>query len=321
MPTIRARQRQPSAARLRSSGSAGRRRRTRAPIFTTAILCSVAARAKSPRRFCRCRRFHLKGVHNVENVLAAVCATRLAGASPAAIRLAVAGFHAVEHRLEFVANMNGVDYYNDSKATNVDATIKAIESFPGNIHLILGGKDKNSDYSQLNSLLRTRVKAVYTIGAAAEKIETQIRGAVQFMWCRRTLCSRQWRTRRVRRCRATWCCWLRPAPASTSSKITNIADVSSKTSCWKGAASGYGKTRRRRQMALRRNAAARRHRAGDGLQRLGRHGQGALRLALHLRDEAGAVGGAGPGRDDRPDAARLSQVESPEGRISRWLRS
>jgi UDP-N-acetylmuramoylalanine--D-glutamate ligase len=120
---------------------------------------------------------HLKGVHNVENVLAAVCATRIAGASPAAIRLAVAGFHAVEHRLEFVANVNGVDYYNDSKATNVDATIKAIESFPGNIHLILGGKDKNSDYSLLNQLLRTRVKAVYTIGAAAEKIEMQIRGA------------------------------------------------------------------------------------------------------------------------------------------------
>ena len=88
------------------------------------------------------------------------------------------GFHAVEHRLEFVATLNGVDYYNDSKATNVDAAAKAISSFSGGIHLILGGKDKNSDYTQLSALLKERVKAVYTIGAAAEKIESHIRGDV-----------------------------------------------------------------------------------------------------------------------------------------------
>jgi UDP-N-acetylmuramoylalanine--D-glutamate ligase len=74
-----------------------------------------------------------------------------------------------------------VDYYNDSKATNVDATIKAIESFPGNIHLILGGKDKDSDYSLLNHLLRNRVKRVYTIGAAADKIESQIKDATEIV--------------------------------------------------------------------------------------------------------------------------------------------
>jgi UDP-N-acetylmuramoylalanine--D-glutamate ligase len=138
----------------------------------------LGGKAERPETILPLSEIHLKGVHNVENVLAAVCATRLAGASPAAIRMAVAGFRAVEHRLEFVATINGVDYYNDSKATNVDATAKAIESFPGNIHLILGGKDKNSDYSLLNHLLRQRVKAVYTIGAAAEKIEVQIRGTV-----------------------------------------------------------------------------------------------------------------------------------------------
>lgn len=120
----------------------------------------------------------LKGKHNLENVLAAVCATHLAGAPIPAIRSAVEAFHAVEHRLEHVATISGVEYYNDSKATNVDATAKAIESFPGNIHLILGGKDKNSDYSKLNALLRERVKAVYTIGAAAQKISSHIRGAV-----------------------------------------------------------------------------------------------------------------------------------------------
>jgi len=119
----------------------------------------------------------LKGAHNLENVLAAVCASVLMGCAAEKIRQAVHDFKAVEHRLEFVASIGGVDYYNDSKATNVDATIKALESFPSNIHLILGGKDKGSDYTVLNDLLRQRVKRVYTIGAAAGKIESQIKGA------------------------------------------------------------------------------------------------------------------------------------------------
>jgi UDP-N-acetylmuramoylalanine--D-glutamate ligase len=118
----------------------------------------------------------LKGAHNLENVLAAVCAAALMNCAPEKIRQAVVDFKAVEHRLEFVAKIDGVDYYNDSKATNVDATIKALESFAANIHLILGGKDKGSDYTVLNQLLRQRVKRVYTIGAAAAKIESQIKG-------------------------------------------------------------------------------------------------------------------------------------------------
>jgi UDP-N-acetylmuramoylalanine--D-glutamate ligase len=118
----------------------------------------------------------LKGAHNLENVLAAVCVGTLAGINPAEIRRAVSEFKAVEHRLEFVAKVRGVEYYNDSKATNVDATIKALESFPGRIHLILGGKDKGSDYSVLNPLLKERVKRVYTMGAAAAKIESQAQG-------------------------------------------------------------------------------------------------------------------------------------------------
>jgi UDP-N-acetylmuramoylalanine--D-glutamate ligase len=120
----------------------------------------------------------LKGAHNVENVLAAVCASRLAGVKAETIAEAVRSFRAVEHRLEFVATVRGVDYYNDSKATNVDSTMKAIESFPGRIHLILGGKDKKSDYTTLRPLLHERVRRVYTIGAAAEKIEAHIAGAV-----------------------------------------------------------------------------------------------------------------------------------------------
>jgi UDP-N-acetylmuramoylalanine--D-glutamate ligase len=117
----------------------------------------------------------LKGAHNLENVLAAVSAGALMGCAPEKIRQAVRDFKAVEHRLEYVATIRGVDYYNDSKATNVDATIKALESFPANIHLILGGKDKGSDYSLLNDVLRQRVKRVYTIGAAAAKIESQVK--------------------------------------------------------------------------------------------------------------------------------------------------
>jgi UDP-N-acetylmuramoylalanine--D-glutamate ligase len=118
----------------------------------------------------------LKGGHNLENVLAGVSVAMLAGCAPERIRAAVREFKAVEHRLEFVARLGGVEFYNDSKATNVDATIKALESFPANIHLILGGKDKDSDYSVLNKLLAERVKRVYTIGAAAEKIESQVAG-------------------------------------------------------------------------------------------------------------------------------------------------
>jgi UDP-N-acetylmuramoylalanine--D-glutamate ligase len=125
----------------------------------------------------------LKGGHNVENVLAAVCAARLAGVPVEVIGRAVEKFHAVEHRLEFVETINGVEFYNDSKATNVDATAKAVAAFAGGIHLILGGKDKGSDYTTLSQLLRERVRAVYTIGAAAAKIETQLHGVIPIDHC------------------------------------------------------------------------------------------------------------------------------------------
>jgi len=123
----------------------------------------------------------LKGAHNVENVLAAICAARLGGVSAKSIRATVAGFKAVEHRLEFVATVRSVSFFNDSKATNVDATKKALESFAGGVHLILGGKDKNSNYAELAELIRARVKTVYTIGSAAEKIERHLAGVVKIV--------------------------------------------------------------------------------------------------------------------------------------------
>jgi UDP-N-acetylmuramoylalanine--D-glutamate ligase len=125
----------------------------------------------------------LKGAHNLENSLAAISASMLMGCAPSQIATAVREFKAVEHRLEYVATVRGVQYYNDSKATNVDATIKALESFRANVHLILGGKDKGSDYRVLNDLLRQRVKNVYTIGAAAAKIESQIKGTANILSC------------------------------------------------------------------------------------------------------------------------------------------
>jgi UDP-N-acetylmuramoylalanine--D-glutamate ligase len=123
----------------------------------------------------------LKGEHNLENVLAAVVMTMVAGCKPEQVRQAVKEFRAVEHRLELVASVNGVIFYNDSKATNVDATVKALESFPGNIHIILGGKDKGSDYTVLKPLLRERVKRVYLIGAAADKIAGHVQGAAELV--------------------------------------------------------------------------------------------------------------------------------------------
>jgi UDP-N-acetylmuramoylalanine--D-glutamate ligase len=124
---------------------------------------------------------HLKGAHNIENVLAAVCAARLAKIPAESIRASIATFRAVEHRLELVKVLNGVEFYNDSKATNVDAAMKAVTSFPGGIHLILGGKDKDSNYVLMADLLKERVKVVYTIGSAAEKIERQLYGVVKIV--------------------------------------------------------------------------------------------------------------------------------------------
>jgi UDP-N-acetylmuramoylalanine--D-glutamate ligase len=120
----------------------------------------------------------LAGAHNVENVLAAVAAARLAGAEAAAIAGAVRSFEGVEHRLEFVAEIGGVRYYNDSKATNVDATLKALDAFPGRILIVLGGKDKGSDYTVLQKPLREKAILALLIGAASEKIEKQIAGSV-----------------------------------------------------------------------------------------------------------------------------------------------
>jgi len=117
----------------------------------------------------------IRGLHNVENVMAAANAAHLAGVDLAGIAGAIRTFSAVEHRLEFVRAVGGVDYYNDSKATSVDATMKALESFDGRLWVILGGKDKGSDYIILEPLLKQKAQGVLLIGAAAPLIEAQLK--------------------------------------------------------------------------------------------------------------------------------------------------
>ena len=121
----------------------------------------------------------LRGRHNVQNVMSAMIAARLAGANLEQIVAAIRTFPGVEHRLEFVRNLDGVAYYNDSKATNVDATLKAIDAFPGGLWIILGGKDKGSDYTVLQQPLKQKAHAALLIGAAADKIEAHLDGAVR----------------------------------------------------------------------------------------------------------------------------------------------
>ena len=116
------------------------------------------------------RELRLRGRHNYENVMAAALIAERAGAQPSQIARAAVTFAPVEHRLELVREVGGVAYYNDSKATSVDATLKAIDAFSGGLWIILGGKDKNSDYSVLREPLRAKARAALLIGAAAGKI-------------------------------------------------------------------------------------------------------------------------------------------------------
>jgi UDP-N-acetylmuramoylalanine--D-glutamate ligase len=135
------------------------------------------------------REVPLRGVHNLENTMAAAIAAHLCGASHARIREAVMTFPGVEHRLEFVREVGGVAWYNDSKATNVDATLKALAAFPGGLWVILGGqdkgsKDRGSDYTPLSRPLREKAHAALLIGAAAEKIASQLQDSAPLIPCR-----------------------------------------------------------------------------------------------------------------------------------------
>lgn len=112
----------------------------------------------------------LKGIHNVENMMAAVTAARLLGCSKTAVETVLNRFEGLEHRLEFVREIGGVRFYNDSKGTNVGSVVKSLQSFSQPVVLIAGGKDKNGDLSPLKELIRSRVKRLILIGEAKERM-------------------------------------------------------------------------------------------------------------------------------------------------------
>ena len=120
----------------------------------------------------------LRGLHNVENVLASLAAGLASGASPESMRETVRGFKGVEHRIEFVEEINGVKFYNDSKATSVDATLKALEAMnenDGKTVLLLGGRGKNAPYAPLIESIEKNVRSLVLIGEDADNIESQLK--------------------------------------------------------------------------------------------------------------------------------------------------
>lgn len=119
----------------------------------------------------------IRGVHNLYNAMAATLIGLVSGVGPASIRATLRNFKGVEHRLEFVRELNGVRYFNDSKATNVDSVWYALEAFTEPIVLLLGGRDKGNDYSRLMDPVKHHVRSIVAIGESAEKVE-QAFGAV-----------------------------------------------------------------------------------------------------------------------------------------------
>ena len=117
-----------------------------------------------------CADFKLKGPHNMLNIAAATLASRFFGLLPQDIEKAARTFNPVEHRLEFVAEIDGVKWYNDSKATNVASTFYALSSMPRGTVLILGGTDKGNDYSEILPLVKERVKAIVCMGVDNQKL-------------------------------------------------------------------------------------------------------------------------------------------------------
>ncbi len=134
---------------------------------------------------CHLRPPHLRGIHNVENAMAAALMALRAGATPEDVQAAFDGFKAMAHRIEPVAVVGGVSYINDSKATNLDSTITALKSFDKNksIWLILGGRDKGASYEVLLPYLKDHCKCVLSIGECMDKIEKELHGGFPIVRC------------------------------------------------------------------------------------------------------------------------------------------
>jgi len=125
------------------------------------------------------RSIRLKGVHNLENVMAAVLASRMCGCPPEGIIDVLETFTGIPHRIEFAGRVDGVEYYNDSKGTNVDAVYRALESFHGPVVLLMGGRYKGGDFGILAELIREKVKMLIVFGEAGREIDSMTGGIVK----------------------------------------------------------------------------------------------------------------------------------------------
>ncbi|MDR2351257.1 MAG: UDP-N-acetylmuramoyl-L-alanine--D-glutamate ligase [Endomicrobium sp.] len=128
-------------------------------------------------------KINIVGSHNIENILAATAVAYVAGVNPKDIEKVISKYKGVEHRIEFVKTVNGADYYNDSKSTNIDSTRAALESFDKNILIIMGGRDKGFPYLPLRNLVKDKVKAIFLIGEASNKIRKDLSGTTNFYNC------------------------------------------------------------------------------------------------------------------------------------------
>ena len=134
----------------------------------------------------RLAKVKLLGVHNQQNMLAAIGAAETCGCSPDKIQEALENFQGLHHRIEFIREISGISFYNDSKATNIDALLKSLQSFPKNIVLIAGGREKGGDYRVLTEEIRKKVKCLIAIGEAREKF-CKLFGSVTITECAVTL--------------------------------------------------------------------------------------------------------------------------------------
>ena len=128
-------------------------------------------------------KINIVGSHNIENILAATAVAYVAGVNPKDIEKVISRYRGVEHRIEFVKTVNGTDYYNDSKSTNIDSTRVALESFDKNILIIMGGRYKGFPYLPLRTLIKDKVKAIFLIGEASNKIRKDLSGTTNFYDC------------------------------------------------------------------------------------------------------------------------------------------
>ncbi len=127
---------------------------------------------------CRADELFIKGEHNIANALAVLNILKTCGADNDSIRKAFSEFRGVEHRIEYVEQINGIKFYNDSKGTNVDSVWYALRSFDVPLYLILGGKDKGNDYGRIEAEVLKRVKKIYAIGSSAQKVYDYFNGKV-----------------------------------------------------------------------------------------------------------------------------------------------